>query len=399
VKIFSILAGAFLVAASSAGIVADQTASDALRERLCGLILCGADESSAAARDRLTEDPAAALRLFEVALAGDPASPYRWCDLGDALVVAGDLDRARFSFTRALELGTNLPPVLLRVADFDFGVEERQEALASAARILRLTSEYDGAVFQSYDWANLPAAEILDRGLPPGKRAAQAWFQHALESRPAADADAGWTRLMRHGFVDDGLASTYIDFLAKKSAYRTAAEAWAAYLGDRAGEYPNGNALFNGGFESAPTGAILDWRFEPAAGADVARDFAVRRSGKTSLRLSFKGVENLDFHHVSQTASVTRGRYRFQAWIRTEGITTDEGVRFHIFDSESPARLDTSTDAAPATSPWTKLETAFEVPKETTAVKVEIIRRPSLKFDNKIEGTAWVDDVSLARID
>src|SRR5207245_10945692 len=99
--------------------------------------------SSGAARERLTEDPAAALRLFEVALAGDPASPYRWCDLGDALVVTGDLDRARFSFARALELGPNLPPVLLRVANFDLGVEERQKALASAARILRVTSECD----------------------------------------------------------------------------------------------------------------------------------------------------------------------------------------------------------------------------------------------------------------
>jgi hypothetical protein len=26
---------------------------------------------------------------------------------------------------------------------------------------------------------------------------------------------------------------------------------------------------------------------------------------------------------------------------------------------------------------------------------VELIRRPSLKFDNKISGTVWVDDVRL----
>lgn len=398
-KFFCIVAGAFLAAASSAGIVADQTASDRLRERLCELIFCGADESRAAARDRLTQDPARALSLFEQALGSDLASPYRWCDVGDALVVNGDLARARFAFARALELGPNLPPVLLRAANFHFGSGEPKAALSAAVRVLRLTAQYDDALFQSYDWSNLTVGEILDRGLPLEKRAAQAWIRHTLEARAPADADMAWTWLVHHGFTDDRAASAYLDDLVKLGAYRRAAATWAAYLGARAGEYPGSNVLFNGGFEFAPTGAILDWRIEPVVGAGVSFDSELRHSGTASLRLSFTGEENLAFHHVSQTAYATGSRYRFQAWIRTEGITTDEGIRFHIFDAVSPARLDIMTEAALATIPWTKLEKLFVVPPQTVAVRVELLRRPSLKFDNKIAGTAWVDDVALTRLE
>ncbi|PYT15673.1 MAG: hypothetical protein DMG59_13030 [Acidobacteria bacterium] len=76
-------------------------------------------------------------------------------------------------------------------------------------------------------------------------------------------------------------------------------------------------------------------------------------------------------------------------------LSTDQGVGFHIFDAESPARLDIFTEPLTGTSDWRKIETAFVIPRDTRGLTIQVVRRPSLKFDYKIRGTVWIDAVSL----
>jgi hypothetical protein len=85
--------------------------------------------------------------------------------------------------------------------------------------------------------------------------------------------------------------------------------------------------------------------------------------------------------------------------VRAEQITTDQGIGFRIVDAEEPGRLDVKTPRLSGTHDWTSIETRFIVPQQTRLVEVQVIREPSLKFDNKISGTAWVDDVRLTRGD
>ena len=39
----------------------------------------------------------------------------------------------------------------------------------------------------------------------------------------------------------------------------------------------------------------------------------------------------------------------------------------------------------------------FDAPRGGALVRVLLARKPSLKFDSKIAGTVWIDDVSLIR--
>jgi len=52
--------------------------------------------------------------------------------------------------------------------------------------------------------------------------------------------------------------------------------------------------------------------------------------------------------------------YVFQAYVRTRHLTTDEGIRFHLFDPESSARLDVFTEQLTGTNDWTLLEKQFK---------------------------------------
>jgi hypothetical protein len=41
------------------------------------------------------------------------------------------------------------------------------------------------------------------------------------------------------------------------------------------------------------------------------------------------------------------------------------------------------------------VERVFDAPKQGGPVRVSVVRKPSLKFDNLIRGTAWIDQVSI----
>jgi hypothetical protein len=114
-----------------------------------------------------------------------------------------------------------------------------------------------------------------------------------------------------------------------------------------------------------------------------------------SLRIQFAGLENVDFHHVVQTVVARPGSYRFCAYVRTIGITTDRGLGFRIFDVAKPARFDVRIAGVTGTQDWVALKKTIVVPEGTGPLAIQVTRTPSGKFDNKIGGTVWIDDVVL----
>jgi hypothetical protein len=111
----------------------------------------------------------------------------------------------------------------------------------------------------------------------------------------------------------------------------------------------------------------------------------------------FPGTENVSFQQVTQTVIAASGNYRLSAWLKTEGITTDQGVRFCIQDAESNQRLSFETDPIRGTNDWMEVAGYFTVPPQTNLLNLSICRLPSLRFDSKVSGTVWIDGVTLAR--
>jgi len=130
----------------------------------------------------------------------------------------------------------------------------------------------------------------------------------------------------------------------------------------------------------------------------VARDSTTASSGKCSVRISFAGTQNLGFAAASQLAFVHPGTYRFHALIRTEALTTDQGIQFRISDTEAPTRLNEVFGEFTGSTPWSEAIHEIVVPRETRLLQIQVIRQPSQKFDNKIGGAAWIDDLKLEPI-
>ncbi len=330
------------------------------------------------------------------ALRRDPNSPDRWCDTGESILRYGHRNQAAYCFARALALGPHIPPLLMRISDSYYKLNQTERALELRARALRETDTYDELIFDWYGSKKLPASVVLAQGLPDTPRAGRTYLRHLMTLDQSRDAGAAWNWNVTHGYVDERLAEDYTDFLMRREEYEVAAQAWARYLGSRRDGYLESNWVFNGDFEREVSGSPLDWHIDPREDVEVSRDDNMAHTGAHSLRITFAGRENLNYSSVSQTAVVKPGKYRFQAFVRTDRITTDEGVGFRIGDAAGSSGLNVMTERLTGTHDWTKLEQVFVVSPQTRLIRIVVVRRPSWKFDNKISGSFWIDTVKLA---
>lgn len=349
-----------------------------------------------AALNQFPPDTAKAIELYIRALEEDPASPYRWSDLGFAYQSAQDIAKARYCYSRALALSGALPAIWLRDANFHFALGEPEDALLSAAKVLKTVPDYDRLLFGYFDRFGLPVESVLSQiGNDP--RATRSYIRYLLETNKPAAAELVWKHAFAKGFPDGTLANDYVGALLQDHRYAAARRAWVDFLGSRRGDYPDQNLLFNAGFENDPSGSELDWMIPPSADFDSLRDQTSVHDGSWSLHVIFHGTGNVSYKHALQMAVIGQGKYVLRAWVRTEGITTDECPRIEVLDPEAPARLGVSTPGFCGTSPWKLVSLPFQVAPGTNLAMVRMVRSPSQKFDNKIAGSLWVDTLALTR--
>jgi hypothetical protein len=389
-----------VIALSAAALLADVNWLEApgADSPLCRLYLCSnaslLDRANISAAEPGKAAAESAIADFREALRRDVSYPYRWSDLGDALSRAGRADEARFCYQRALYLAPNSPFILIRAANFEFGHDRPAAALPLTARILDLTADFDGPVFLAYARAGLAPSTVLRDGLPSGPRAATAYFDSLL-ARDISSGDAEvWRFLRSKNYAGDDVAVRYVLFLIRTQRYDDALEAWAGHLGARGGDFPGSNRIFNGGFEDESTGAPLDWSPGETASVKEQRDDSTAHSGRHSLKIVFDGESNVRYRGASQVAIVSPGTWRFSAYIKTQGLTTNEGLAFQL---ECPGRFEVTTASVNGTAGWTRVAETVTIPPGARQLRIRLARRPSEKFDNKIAGAAWVDDVQLSR--
>lgn len=342
-----------------------------------------------------SEGPNGAVDKFRQALAMDVAFPYRWSDLGNALAVAGRVDAAEYCFRRSLELAPNSPQIAMRAANFHLREGETGPALQLGATVLRLTTDYDGMVFNSWVRLGGDLNTILQSGIGTNRRAAESFFRFLMAtggpegSGGDSRLSAMWTWLEGRSQVNRPLAMVWVDWLIGRHRDNDAFVVWKRYVA-QGSTYDSGNWIDNAGFENEPAGQGFDWRLQPCPGVKAGLDSATAHSGHSSLRMEFDGSANLDFHHVAQRVWLPPGRYRLTAWMRTANLSSDQGLALILNGVSTPA-LTGSHD-------WTMVGADVTVRDGASAGEVKVVRQHSWRFDGKLRGVVWIDDVDLRRI-
>jgi O-antigen ligase/tetratricopeptide (TPR) repeat protein len=358
------------------GICNSQAVLDVLQAQCGGDVAC-------VPSDRLTE-----------LLVRDPAGPYNWCDLGESLEKAGRTDDARLCFDRALALAPRIPDILSRAARFHFRLAENKKALGLMAGALEGDSDFNTEVFEEYEKRRIPVEDVLRFGLPSEPTILDAYLRAQIKQERVAEAITVWNWLLTRDHADVSLANDFVEFLIAKDKPNAAMHEWARYVEGRTKGYPETELVFNGDFESDATGGRFDWRIDRVAGVEVDFDTDTRHSGARSMRLRFDGTENLSDPRVQQSVFLQQGNYCFHAWIRAQGISTDEGLSLRLSSEVAPG-VNFTTEPVLGSTDWKLIKHTFA---GAGLVRISIVRNPSLKFDNKISGTLWIDQVSIRAV-
>ena len=164
---------------------------------------------------------------------------------------------------------------------------------------------------------------------------------------------------------------------------------------------PLGHSLiWNGDFARDFENGGLGWRWNAPAGAVIDFDTAPPPSGVRSVRLDFGGGSNLELTEPMQYVAVEPNRkYRFHAYMETDGITTESGMRFLITDPNHNDAVNLLTDNFTGSHKWTATDLDVTTGPETHFLLVRLYRSGSRLFENKLSGTVWLADVTLRPFD
>ena len=351
------------------------------------------------------EDPDAqrAIRAYRTALSFDPRSADTWLDLGAAYESEGNLAAARDAFLHAKKAYPLSAEVSWRFGNFLLRQDELQPAFAEIRHAVEADPRRGAEAFSRCLRVEPDVDKILDQALPP---ISNAYVDVILDQTTDGHTDNAlkvWNRLVSiHPRVPLQEVFSLVGSLLANKRIPEASRVWdqavvLAGFSDLQG--PPDSVLWDGGFESGVTSGGFSWLLpEGMRDVQISFDSHEKHSGNRSLRLIFDGKSNLTLNNICHYVPVAPSTaYRFSAWIQTRALTTDEGVRFQLHALGTPDNSVVVTPDAHGNQPWTRIEVPWSAGKDAQAMQVCLVRFPSDQADNKIQGTAWVDDVALVR--
>ncbi len=353
------------------------------------------------------EEPDAkrAIAAYRNALSLDPHSANTWLDLAAAYESEDDAAAARDAFQQAKRVYPISAEVAWRYGNFLL----RQNEIPAAFAEIRHSVSVDpkrAAEAVSRSWRLDPDINsIIENVLPPS---APIYLDaiRELDSDAAMDpALTVWDKL--RGLqppprIELNDVIPFTDSLVQAHRIEDAHRLWtqAVTLADL-NPPPNdaaASAIWDGGFETGVSGGGFSWVFAPASlGVQSSYDAKEKHSGERSLRLIFDGRRNVDFSGICHIAFVEPdASYRFSAWVHTQALTTDQGVRFRLEWTENAHNASVETPDVHGTQQWTEVSIPWTATGDASRqVRVCISRKPSDDFGSRIHGSAWIDDVAL----
>lgn len=340
-----------------------------------------------------------AISYYERATAIDPRPARYWLDLAEAYETTGNAEQAERAFHQAQLRYPISADVSWRVGNFLLRQGRAEEAFQQIHRAVAADPKLTPLAL-SLCWRSTRNIGLILRTALPADPNVDWAAIHFFVDPPEPDAAfAVWKRLVADepSFPVEK-AFPLVDMLVAAKQADDAQTVWRQALSAAGISQPQagGSLIWNGGFEQPLLNGGFAWRYRPVSGAQLELDEETIHSGHRSLRLSFDGSENVDFSNLGQYVVVKPNtRYRFNAYLRAEGLTTETGVRFQIVDANQIASLNLLTPGVTGTQPWTLDQVEFKTSPTTHVLLISLRRMQSAMLANKVRGTAWIDDVSL----
>jgi tetratricopeptide (TPR) repeat protein len=352
-----------------------------------------ASEASPVAASALVREAA------EAALAGDPIDARALRLLGQSAHAAGDAERARTFMEAAARRSVQDSWAAHWLLKDAYDRKEYAAALQYADTLLRTRTQALTHVLPVLArMAETPeAVAALEKVLaanPP-------WRRRFFSALPGAvtDARTPLRLLLAVRLTPDAptLADIrgYVRLLMQHKHYDLAYYAWLQFL--PVSQLAGAGLLFNGSFETVPSGLPFDWTMGGGKGATAEIAERPDRPGERALLVAL-GPGRVEFSGAEQTLMLPPGAYRLQASHRGE-LVGPRGLVWRIacVDAGGPP-LGQSPMILSATPAWKVVEMAFTVPDKGCRVQqLGLSLDARMPSEQLVSGTVWFDDVRISR--
>jgi hypothetical protein len=185
----------------------------------------------------------------------------------------------------------------------------------------------------------------------------------------------------------------YLNFLIGHKFYELAHYAWLQFLPPE--QLSSAGLLFNGSFETLPSGMPFDWLI--AHGPGVTIDIAARpdQDGQRALFMEF-GYGRVEFGRVTQMIMLAPGAYRLTGKYKGQ-ITGRRGLEWRI-SCAGGAPLGKSPMVTGGTPQWKAFEFSFTVPDadcRAQHLRLELAARSA--SEQLVSGALWYDELRISR--
>jgi hypothetical protein len=350
------------------------------------------------------EDPdsAKAEDSYKRAIALNPLATDAWMDLGTAYELDGKPDEARAAYQQAKKSYPTSADVSWRYGNFLLRQGDQAQAYPELRRAIEGDPHRAAAAFSRAYRSNPDIDDLLQRLLPPKQGVYVDVIWDAFADKQLAVAKTVWAKLLTlHPHLEMRDVDHFASELLAAGEYSEARAVWdqgTATMTFPPLLRPQSSVVWDPSFESGITGPAFSWRYRPIdQGVSIGLDKTEKLSGSQSLRLSFDGKHDPNLEAACTMVIVQPSTtYRFSGWIKTNGITTDQGVGFRLRSlDESNGNVAATTNKMVGTNPWGFVDQTWSTGPKAHRATICVIRDASENPDIRISGTAWIDDVNL----
>ena len=344
------------------------------------------------------QDSRTAEASYKKAIALNPLHTDAWLELATAYELDGNFAEARSAYIHAKKSYPISADVSWRYGNFLLRQGDRIHAYTEMRRAIEADPQRAAVAFSRAYRSNPNIEEILEQLLPASPGVYLDVIAQALRDKQLAVAETVWNELLalhpRLTMNNMGLVGA----LLETRDYAAARRVWdqgVATMNLPLLQSP-GSVVWDPSFESGINDSFFSWRFKPIdQGVIVGFDKSEKLTGAQSLRLSFDGKHNPDLNAACILAiAQPKTTYHLAGWIKTNNITTENGVGFRVFSPDDQQSHNLNTQELHGTLPWTLVEGTWTA-VDTHQVQVCVTREPSDNPQVRISGTAWVDEVRL----
>lgn len=210
-------------------------------------------------------------------------------------------------------------------------------------------------------------------------------FQYTIANSLPEEALVFWEVIERDKNIayQEKKMLSFLDMLIKNDFLFEAGAIWSKYFNPAA-------IIYNGEFEREFIGRAFGWRYRKNKNFTLRFEKKSVDDGTKSIKLHFKGWDNISFVHLSQIVPIKAGhQYTLSFEAKAKDLTTDQRpfVKLYGHKCSGPTLR---SDMVKPTQDWTKYEIRFDAPQDCNSIIVRLRRNESRNIDNKISGSIWL---------